>query len=144
MTRPTSILWFERCYLGSVGIGLVNSALSWSAIRAQVDATPGAAVLPASFLVGMLVVGLIVNLLLWYFTALRGSAVGKWIIVAFFAMGLLGVARTLVGGVAAPTSNALVGIALLLQAVAIWMLFRPDAKAWFADDRRQDLTDTFS
>jgi hypothetical protein len=144
MTRPQSIIWFERCFLGAIGIGLVNSALNWSKIQEAVAATPGAGVLPGGFLIGTMVVGIIINLLLWYFAARRGANVAKWIIVVFFGLGLLGLIRALTGGVAAPTMNVFAYAALALQAVGIWMLFRPDAKAWFAGRRGDDLTQTFS
>jgi hypothetical protein len=144
MTRPQSIIWFERCFLGAIGIGLVNSALNWSKIQEAVAATPGAGVLPGGFLIGTMVVGIIINLLLWYFAARRGSNVAKWIIMVFFGLGLLGLARTLMSGVAAPTMNVFAYVALALQAVGVWLLFQPDAKAWFAGRRDDDLTQTFS
>lgn len=144
MTRPQSIIWFERCFLGAIGIGIINSALNWSKIQAAVDATPGAAGLPAGFMIGTIVIGLIINLVLWYFAARRGANVAKWIIVVLFGLGLLGLVRTLTSGVAAPTMNVFAYVALALQAVGVWMLFRPDAKAWFAGRRDDDLTQTFS
>lgn len=144
MTRPQSIIWFERSFLGAIGIGLVNAALNWSKVQTAVDATPGAGILPSGFLIGTMIVSLVINLLLWYFAAKRGAVVAKWIIVVFFAIGLLSLVRVLVGGIAAPTMNLFAYAALALQAVAVWMLFRPDAKAWFAGDRTGDLTDTFS
>jgi hypothetical protein len=144
MIRPQSIVWFERCFLGAIGIGVVNSALNWSKMQDAVAATPGASVLPGGFLIGTMVVGIIINLVLWYFTARRRSNVAKWIIVVFFALGLLGLVRTLVTGIAAPTMNIFAYVALALQAVGVYLLFQSDAKAWFAGRRDNDLTQTFS
>lgn len=144
MARPQSIIWFERCFLGAIGIGLVNSALNWSKIQAAVDATPGATALPSGFMAGTIIAGLIINLLLWFFAARRGSNVAKWIIVVFVGLGFIAVLRSLVSVVAAPTTNIFTYVALALQVVGLWMLFRPDAKAWFAGRRDDDLTQTFS
>jgi hypothetical protein len=144
MIRPQSIVWFERCFLGAIGIGLMNSALSLSKIQEAVAATPGAGALPGGFLIGTMVVGIVINLLLWYFAARRGSNVAKWIIIVFFVLGLLSVSRTFVSGVAPPTMNVLAYVALALQAAGVYLLFRPDAKAWFAGRRDDDLTQTFS
>jgi hypothetical protein len=144
MIRPQSIVWFERCFLGAIGIGLVNSALNWSKMQDAMAATPGADALPGGFLIGMMVVGIVINLVLWYFAARRRSNVAKWIIVVFFALGLIGLARTLVTGIAAPTMNILAYVAFALQAFGVYLLFQSDAKAWFAGRRDNNLTQTFS
>jgi hypothetical protein len=144
MSRPQSIIWFERCFLASLALGIVNAAISWSKVRDMVDATDSAAVLPSWFLPVTLVCGLGINLLLWYFAARRGATVAKWIIVVFFGLSALSIARALLNGIVAPTLNIFAGIAFILQAIAVWMLFRPDAKAWFAGNRNDNLTNTFS
>jgi hypothetical protein len=144
MGRPQSIIGFERCFLGGIAVGLINSAMSWSAIQSQLDRTPGADLLPGGFMIGTIAVGLIINLLLWYFAARRRAVVAKWIIVAFFGLGLLGIVRVVFSGIVAPTMNVFAVVGLILQAIAVWMLFRPDAKAWFAGRRDDDLTQTFS
>jgi hypothetical protein len=74
MTRPNSIIWFERVFLGSLLLGLVNSVLTWSSMTAQMAATPGAGMLGSNFLIGSMAIGIIINLLLWYFIARRGLA----------------------------------------------------------------------
>jgi hypothetical protein len=70
--------------------------------------------------------------------------VAKWVIVVFFGLSVLSIARALISGVVPPTLNIFAGLAFVLQAVAVWMLFRPDAKAWFDGDRTENLTNTFS
>jgi hypothetical protein len=144
MSRPQSIIWFERCFLASIALGTMNTAISWSRVRDMVGATEGAAILPSWFLPVTLIVGVGINLLLWYFVARRGATVAKWIVVVFFGLSVLSIARVLLSGIVPPTLNIFAGVAFVLQAVAIWMLFRPDAKAWFAGDRNENLTNTFS
>lgn len=144
MTRPQSIVRFERLYWSGILIGLVNTVLAWDTIQAQVNATAGSSILPSGFFAGTLAFGLIVNVLLWYFTARRRSVVAKWIITVFFVFGLVSVARFLFGNAPMPTSSSLSAVTVVMQAVAVWMLFRPDAKAWFEGDRSEELTQTFS
>jgi hypothetical protein len=141
MERPQSIINFERCYLGAMAVGILSSVLNWSAIQGQVAATPGAGLLPDWFMPVTIVISLGINLLLWYFAARRGAVVAKWIIVVFFAFSLIGIPGMLSGLV--PTRIMIFGlVSLVLNAIAVWMLFRPDSKPWFKGVR-PDLKDTF-
>jgi hypothetical protein len=146
MERPQSIITFERCYLGAVALGLASNALNWTNMQEQMAATPNSQLLPDWFLPATIGVGIVITLLLWYFVARRASAVAKWILVFFFALGLLGLPGMITGvttGLIAPLM-AIVALATLgLNAFAVWMLFQPDAKLWFAS-QPTTLTDTFS
>lgn len=146
MERPQSIATFERCYLGAVALGLVNNALNWNNMQEQMAATPNSELLPVWFLPATIGFGVLIALLLWYFVARRASVVAKWIVVVFFAIGLLGLPGIINGvttGLVAPLMGILALVALTLQTMAVWMLFRPDAKLWFAG-QDTGLTDTFS
>ena len=138
MLRPQSIVIFERCYLGAWIVGLLNTLANWNATLATVNANPASAQLGPSFavtmLIGGLAIGAAVTLLLWYFVARRGSAIAKWVVTVFFALGLvfflLGLARTGLGG----GLTAVIGVVqIVLQGIAVAMLFRPDTKAWFGE-----------
>ena len=138
MQRPASIIMFERCYLAAWLIGLIRTAVGWNAMVATANANPSAAALGPSFaetvMIVSVVIGAVISLLLWYFVARRGSVVAKWIVVVFFAIGLLASVRNLF--VTELNMGVLVAfsiVALVLQAVAVTMLFRPDAKPWFGD-----------
>jgi hypothetical protein len=136
MERPQSIVNFERAYLGSVVLGLVSTAVNWDGLKAQVAATPGAEILPEWFLPASIGASIVINLLLWFFVAKRGSAVAKWIVVALFAFSLFSLPRLFGGDVALPgTLLAFAVVNYLLNAVAVWMLFRPDTKSWFGETR---------
>ena len=135
MERPQSILWFERCYLGAMAIGLLNTATNWSRVQEQIAATPNSELLPSWFFAATLALGLAISLTLWYFVARRGSVVAKWIVTVFFAIAVLSVVRTAASGIVPPTLNILAVIALVLQAVGVFMLFRPDTKPWFGDTK---------
>lgn len=135
MERPQSIIWFERSYLGAVAVGLVNTATNWSGVQEQIAATPNSELLPSWFFGATIAVGLAINLTLWYFVARRGSVVAKWIVTVFFAIGLLGVLRAATSESVPPTLNVFAVVALVLQAVAVFMLFRGDAKPWFSGNK---------
>jgi hypothetical protein len=142
MTRPNSIIWFERVFLGSLLLGLVNSVLTWSSMTAQMAATPGAGMLGSNFLIGSMAIGIIINLLLWYFIARRGSNVARIIWTVLFAIGIFGVAAmffqpTTLSMKAAPL------ISFALQAVGVFLLYRPDAKPWFSPNK-ENLENIFS
>lgn len=144
MTRPQSILWFERCFIGSMAVSLISAAFNWSTIQDSIEAIPDSAILPSWYIPAMMLSGIVLNLVIWFFVARRGSVVAKWIATVFFGLGAVGMVFTLFGGHAAASLSPTGIVAWLLSAVAIWMLFRPDAKAWFSGDRSADLTRTFS
>lgn len=143
MNRPVSIVWFERCYLGALAVGVVNSALSWNAALDKMAENPAMADLGESFgrntLIFGTLFGIAISLLLWYFAARRGAAVAKWIITVFFVLGVLSLGfsaamRTIPEGI-----SGMIGVvAFVLNAIAVWHLFRPDAEAWFGEKPGQD------
>jgi hypothetical protein len=136
MERPESIVWFERCYLGAVALGLINFALSWNVVIAKSAANPGLERLGPSFLptmmIGIMAITLCINLLLWYFAARKGAVVAKWIIVIFFGISVLSLGLSVPkGNLPAGLSGVLTIVAFVLHAIAVWQLFKPDADAWF-------------
>ncbi len=139
MDRPASIVRFEQFYLGHIVVGLVGSSValfgSDNPALAQANETVGPWLLPL-----MLGLGVLTQVLLWYFISRKGAAVAKWILVALTALNLLGAVFLLFGLVTGfgAESRSLVGSlfslgasALLIAAVA--MMFRPDTQAWFGE-----------
>ncbi len=134
--RPQSIIRFEQAYLASIVVWGINTALGWGTQMATVEASFAAMpeMIPAmrALLVGMTLFVLLVSLLLWYFTARKASEVTKWIIVALFGLAAVGLPFSLAGfektGLVPAALNV---VTFALTAVAVWMLFRPDASAWF-------------
>jgi hypothetical protein len=142
MERPISIVWFERCYLGSLIVSLVATAVQWPALvekmSVQMAANPAAAQLGPSFIPASLGFGVVLviatSLLLWFFTARKHSVVTKWIITVLFAynvvMLLFGfTAHTMPAGL----NGILSVVALVLDGVAVWQMFKPDARRWFGE-----------
>jgi hypothetical protein len=135
-SRPQSIVNFERCYLGAFVLGLVNTALAWSATRATFDASPQAAMLGGWFLTATTLIGFAITLALWYFIARKGSAVAKWILVVLLGFGIVGALFALLMGTYPAGLSGAIGIFnTVLQAVAVSFLFKPETKAWFGEKR---------
>lgn len=139
MDRPASIVRFEQFYLGHIIVGLAGSLIALfdnnSPAMAQATETLGAWFLPAT-----LGIAVVTQIALWFYIARKGSAVAKWILVAFTAINLLGAAVLLFGfatGFGAQSRSfagsllSLGASALLIGAIA--MLFRPDTPAWFGE-----------
>ncbi len=132
--RPSSILWFERLFLFSLALGLLNGFLGYESTMAQVEGDPGMAALGlgTGFLLATAVIGFAVPLLLWYFIARRGSDIAKWILVILTAVGLF-----MLPGTTAAQGGAVAALTIFisaLQVAAITFLFRKEARAWLADD----------
>ena len=132
--RPASIVNFERLYWVAIVLGLVTIYLSWDAIMAAMQVQPGIQVGPG-FVIMMTVVGLAVQLLLWYFISRRPSVVAKWIFVGLFAFNVLGVIfNAMTGAALSDITMVLTVLALMLRGLAAWMLFRPDARIWLGEE----------
>ena len=141
--RPISIVNFERCYLGAIIVNFLTSLVTIPVIMRTPQVAQATARFGSGFIYISMVLNIIVTLLLWYFAARRASVVAKWIIVVFFAFGVLGILRSVTTGFPTATSGVLGLVAFVLQAVAVYLLFRPDANAWFRGPGRVDLQDTF-
>lgn len=139
MTRPRSIRWFELLFLASLLLTLVATALIWPALLDQAAAQAGAANLGDGTLAVIAGLGIAIvvaiMLLLWYFVARRGSPVAKWVLVFFTGYNLYSLVGSVQAGAPFATVPGLVsGAALLLQVIAVALLFVPDARAWFASE----------
>lgn len=142
MERPISIVWFERCYLGSLVVALLNTALQWPKLvekmSTQMATNPAAAQLGTSFIPASLGLGIFfviaVSLLLWFFTARKHSVVTKWIVTVLFAYNLVMFVIGFAAGTAPASLYAVLAVAgLVLNGLAVWQLFKPDAKLWFGE-----------
>jgi predicted permease len=130
--RPASIQAFDKALLLRLAIDLVSTLLNWQAVTARAAPRLAALGLGQGFVVATVVLSLAIYLLLWFFIARRASRVAKWIFVVltgFSVLNFLGAvaSRGLVGDV-----YQLLAVAVLaLQVYGAWLLFRPDAQAWF-------------
>ncbi len=130
--RPKSIILFERLYLASIATGLVNTILTYDHSIRQIQQEPSMAALGwgAGAFVIIFALSILVSLLLYYLIAHRANVIAKWVLVAFTAFGFLGLpaAFSTAGGAELIT----VVLINLFALGAVIMLFRADAKEWFA------------
>lgn len=144
--RPISIVRFERVYAAAILVGVISGLLAVPATTAAATTVVAAPGVPAGAMAMMptilwsgLVLGTIINLALFHFIARRGSDVALWIYAGLFAIAVVSFARTQTGGsglVLPPSVRVLAVVQLVLQAIGLWLLFRPDARPWFRERRR--------
>lgn len=134
--RPKSIREFELVFFASIAIGLIGVIFGWNTMMAKLAANPNAAVIAygKTIAIGSIAFGYALWLLLYYFIAHRGAVVAKWIFVVLEGLGLLGAAFSLLRQT---VPHGVVGVLTVagwvLSIVMIWLLFRPDTKAWFGE-----------
>ncbi|MEI4507880.1 hypothetical protein WBQ88_09845 [Sphingopyxis sp. CCNWLW253] len=134
MTKPDSIILFDRLFLVSLALGVLNFLFAWSDMSAKIARAPefAATGFGTGFLIASFAIGMILNLIIWYFISARASKIAKWILTAFFVIGLISMLSNLSNPLG-PQGISL-GVALVItviQGAATYMLFRADSIAWF-------------
>ncbi len=128
--RPKSVVLAERLYLASIAILVLISVLTWDAAVAQ-----GGVILAG----GVTAFGIGLSLLLLILTTRKGSRIALWLLIGLTALGALGVAVQVSNGILATGLNGVLTIVqLVLTLIPIVLLFRPRARAWFADMAYRD------
>ncbi|WP_156350379.1 hypothetical protein [Sphingomonas sp. Leaf20] len=128
--RPKSVVLAERLYLASIAILVLISVLTWDAAVAQ-----GGVILAG----GVTAFGIGLSLLLLILTTRKASRIALWLLIALTALGALGVAVQVSNGILATGLNGVLTIVqLVLTLIPIVLLFRPRARAWFADMAYRD------
>lgn len=132
--RPKSIVLFERLVLLGIVLGIISAFLVHEQVAAMVAAAGQGMGTSTVYIIQAIVIGL--YLLLIWFISRHGSPVAKWIYVVLAGLslvaGLAGIGQTLEFGVV----PAIISVAqYVITAVTIWLLFRPDANAWFSEGR---------
>ena len=125
--RPTSILYFERLSILSILVGMVFTGLEW---ESQIAGARASGMPPAAVPI-TLAFSLAVLLLLIFLISRKASVIAKWILVILFALGLV----VSVPQVLEALDRGLVGLLqltqLVVQGMAIYFLFTPEANDWF-------------
>ncbi|MBR0552124.1 hypothetical protein [Stakelama marina] len=134
--RPKSIVRFEIFYLLSIAVGLISTAINWNTGLEKVQqSSPEAAAFYPAMVAGGAAISILISLLLWYFTARRASNVARWILTVFFGLSILSLLYTLSTGQFPGGLAGIVAVtSYILNALAVVMLFQPDANAWFKRD----------
>jgi hypothetical protein len=137
--RPKSIVNFERIVILSILFGIAGSFLTRAKMEAMMAGKPH---LSSGTTLGIQIVVILLYLVLIYFISRKGSPVAKWIYVVLCVLGLV------FGLLGLPLMMQMGALPLLIAAVqyvlsiaSLWMLFRPDSKAWFSEGRSVDPAD---
>src|SRR5688572_25908032 len=111
--RPQSIVLFERLFLASLVLSVVNFVVGYDAAMAELGRQPGMARIDfgSELLVGTMAFTTAVYLLLWYLIARKASTVAKWFLTAFTAIGVVSLLYRAVTVGLVIDVNALLGIA---------------------------------
>lgn len=131
--RPDSIRKFDMLWLGALALGVVAFVLGYGALKAQVDAQLAASGMTgasSAALIGGFAFGIVISLALWFLVSRLRLEFVKWILILLFVWGLINLPAIFADGFTLIDALSLIGTAM--QAAAIYFLFRPDAKAWFA------------
>lgn len=146
--RPKSIVNFEIAALLAVLVGIVNSFLSWDKMMAVQQAKlvaqgQGKMVgMTSSLALAMAVIFVLIWLLLIWLVSRKGSPAAKWIYAVLAVIALIaGLYGLMQGPVYGTVQFVLAIVQDLLSLAALWFLFQPDAKAWFAEGRTVDPAD---
>jgi hypothetical protein len=118
--RPKSIIYFERVFLGTLALGVLQSFLAWKDLMRI--STPANAIFIQVFTFAILTT-------LTLFVSRRRSKIAMWISIAMFVLGLplffIIVAKGLLMGSGFVSAVQAVG-----QLAAYALLFTPSARAW--------------
>ncbi len=140
--RPNSIVMFERLVLLGILLGIINSFLVWDQMQAALGAQ-GTAV-GSGTVVTIQAITIALYLLLVWFISRKGSPIAKWIYIVLagigLIMGIMGIEQTMAFG---SLAMLLTLVQYAITIATIYLLFRPDAKAWFSDGRGEVREDSF-
>ena len=130
MEMPKSMKLFEQLFLGSLVLGVINSAL----LSNEMGLGGGAAYGVAGFQVLiMVIIGALVLL-----TSRKKSVICKWINTVFFVLGMVAFIPSLAMYIEQGVMGVISAVQVLMQAYAIYLLFNADSKAWFASKKLAD------
>lgn len=133
--QPASIRKFSLFYLAAFVVILVATLVNFEALVTEAEAQGG-----GQMALGVAITSIVawagIILLLWYLIARKGYAIAKWLFVAYFLFSVVTSFGIFAGGLSLAEAAALA--ALVLQAAAMYYLFQPDAKAWFAHETTAD------
>jgi hypothetical protein len=137
--RPASIDLFDKLYLTSVAISIVQAAVSFKVSAANLQADPATARFGfgSGFLIVTMLISFSISFLLWFLIARRASNIAKWILIVLTAISVPMVIASFPTVAASGTMVVLLTvITTALSLASIVCLFRRDAREWFASRGR--------
>lgn len=138
MQKPDSMKKFDMLFWASTVVSVIGLVIGWSSMQelmaaemAEVDGALGDGAMQGIVLISF-IIGIGINVAIWALISLMRIEFVKWIYIALIAYGLV----TMVAGYEDMGGFGMVHIpgviATILSLLSVWMLFKPDAKEWFA------------
>lgn len=143
--RPASIHRFDQLYLGATALSFANALFVYFSTMAPLGSSSsrdGLSRLFAGYFIGSSAISFAISLLLWFFISRKASKVAKWVLVVFNVIAILGSlplfsdTQLLMWAAVPLWQIVLSSIISAMNLAALWFLFQPDAKAWFAYERQ--------
>ncbi|PZU09675.1 hypothetical protein [Sphingomonas sp.] len=139
MSRPPSILLFERLWIAALMLGAVNMVIAWPLTLAAYRASGLFAALRVEPRLGLLLIDmltLLIQLSVLILVSRAGSRIARGIVFLLAAWALVMIARMAGEREAVPGAQGmLAAICIFLQAAGAAILLRPDARAWMGRER---------
>jgi hypothetical protein len=154
--RPASIIQFERLYLASLAVVIIQSVAAYFVMREAFGRLPAGADVPgmggmlSGIMIGSIIFGLLLSvgipLLLMWLASRKRIEVAKWLLLVVSVLSVLGFLANLVmlvvmpGEVAQDIAGfaewqaglvAIDGVSEALGIAALVFLFRRDSTEWF-------------
>jgi hypothetical protein len=129
---------FEKFFLSSHATTIVAILSHYGTLRGMAIANGKSPSGP----IGGIILTILIALPLWFFIARKGSGIARWIAIAFFVIGLLGVPGSLLKTMSVgPVYFGLSIISLGLSVASFAMLFRADAVSWIKNGGKSPTID---
>ena len=135
--KPAAIKKFDMLYLGSLGVSILGAVLTFDDLVAVSDdqlALEGLPAMGGGVLIAGLAFTIAITVALWFLVSKLRIEFVKYILALFAAYGVYSMAMGSTAEV--PMINLLIGwISTIMTVAAVYFLFTPEAKAWFAEKR---------
>lgn len=131
--RPAGVRLAIMLILFTLMLGVGRSFMEWSQVRAQIASTPHVSTQMMETVM-LIVLVVVLGLMLWLtYMIARGRNWARITFLVLFLVGLPWSVPALLRSFSAYPFSATLGLAqILLQAVALILLFGADARRWFA------------
>ncbi|MXO96852.1 hypothetical protein GRI34_10545 [Erythrobacter aquimaris] len=135
--KPAAIKKFDFLYIGSMVVSVLGAVLSFDDLVAISDdqlATEGLPAMGSGVLLIGLAFTIVITLALWFLVSKLRIEFVKYILALFAAYSIFSVAMG--SSAEVPMTNLLIGwVSTIMSVAAVYFLFTPEAKAWFAEKR---------
>ncbi|QJU58100.1 hypothetical protein HL653_10070 [Sphingomonas sp. AP4-R1] len=139
MSRPVSIVLFERLWIAALILGAVNMVVAWPmtlAFYRQTGLFADLGVAPRFGLALIDAISLLIPLAVLVLVSRAASRIARWVALLLAAWALVVIGRMLGERDVVPGSRGMLAvICVFLQVAGGAMLLRPDARAWMKGKR---------